>query len=148
MVNGEAVNMVVPGQYTDIQRKWSKDDVVTVELDMRGRVVRLGKLPENVAIVRGPVVLARDARLEGPSMEAMVTPLTDKNGYLNLETAGEKQGIWMLFKANFKPESYKEEGSQPVSVTLCDYASAGNTNDEHSRFRTWLPQLIDPSKMP
>ncbi len=147
-VNGEAVKEVLPGQYTDIQRKWSKDDLLTVELDMRGRVVRLGKLPENVAIVRGPIVLARDARLDGPSMQALVTPMADKNGYLNLEAAGEKPGIWMLFKANFKPESYKEEGSQPVSLTLCDYASAGNTNDEHSRFRTWLPQLIDPSKMP
>jgi uncharacterized protein len=147
-INGEALKEVLPGQYTDILRKWSKDDVLTVELDMRGRVVRLGKLPENVAIVRGPIVLARDARLDGPSMEALVTPMADENGYLNLEAAGEKPGIWMLFKANFKPESYKEEGSQPISLTLCDYASAGNTNDEHSRFRTWLPQLIDPSKMP
>lgn len=147
MVNGETVK-VIPGQYAEIQRKWSNNDAVILELDMRGRLVRSGKLPENIAIVRGPVVLARDARLPGPSMEAMVTPLPDKNGYLNLDTAGEMPGIWMLFKASFKPESYREEGSQPVTITLCDYASAGNTIDEHSRFRTWLPQLIDPSKLP
>jgi hypothetical protein len=148
-VNEEGSREVSPGQYAEIQRKWNKDDVIALELDMRGRVVRLGKLPENVAIVRGPVVLARDARLGGPSIEAIVTPMADKNGYLNLEASGENlPGIWMLFKAGFKPESYREEGSQPVSLTLCDYASAGNTNDEQSRFRIWLPQLINPSMMP
>lgn len=147
-VNGDAVNPVLPGQYAEIQRKWNSDDVVSLELDMRGRVVKIGNLPENIAILRGPVVLARDARLEGPSMEAIVTPLADKDGYLKLEGAGFKPGITMLFKASFKPESYREEGSQPIWITLCDYASAGNTGDEQSRFRTWLPQLIDPSKLP
>ena len=148
-VNGETEKGTVAGQYAVIQRKWNKGDVVSLELDMRGRVIRLGKVPENLAIVRGPVVLARDARLQGPPIDAIVSPVADKEGYLKLEPTGEtRQGIWMLFKATFRPESYKEEDSQPISLVLCDYASAGNTNDERSRFRIWLPQLIDPSKLP
>jgi DUF1680 family protein len=146
-VNGEPVTGIVPGENGAIRREWKSGDHISLELDMRGRIIRLGNLPENIAIVRGPVVLARDARLGGLPIVAILSPLTDKEGYINLEPAGQnQQGIRMLFKAVFKPESYKEEGSQPVSLILCDYASAGNTNDERSLFRVWFPQLIDPSK--
>jgi len=147
-VNGEQVSGIKAGQNAAIRREWKSGDVVGLELDMRGRVIRLGNKPENIAIVRGPVVLARDARLGGPAIDAVVAPVAGKEGFLNLEPADEKQpGIWMLFKAEFKPESYKEEGAKPVSLKLCDYASAGNTNNEKSRFRVWLTQLIDPSKI-
>lgn len=148
-VNGETFTGIVPGENTVIRREWKSGDQVSLELDMRGRVIRQGKLPVNLAIVRGPVVLARDARLGGPAVNAILSPVTDMEDYLTLEPAAQKQqGIRMLFKAVFKPESYREEGSQPVSVLLCDYASAGNTYDEHSWFRVWFPQLIDPAKLP
>ena len=148
-VNGEPVNGIDPGENAVIRHEWKSGDKVSLELDMRGRVIRMGNLPENIAIIRGPIVLARDARFSGPPIDAIVSPAADKDGYLKLEAVDEnRQGIWMQFKATFKPESYTEEGSQPVSLTLCDYASAGNTNDETSRFRVWLPQLINPSKLP
>lgn len=147
-VNSEIVKGITPGQYAVIQRKWNSGDIITLNLDMRGRVIKLGKLPENIAIVRGPIVLARDARLPDPVIDAVMSPAADSDGYINLELAGQNQkGIWMQFKATFKPESYKEEGSHPISLILCDYASAGNTCDEQSRFRVWFPQLLDPSKM-
>jgi len=144
-VNGELVKGTKAGQYPIIQRKWNNGDIVSLKLDMRGRVIKLGKQPENIAIVRGPIVLARDTRLLGPVIEAMVSPVTDKDGYISLELAKQnQQGLWMQFNATFRPESYKEGGSQPVSLVLCDYASAGNTIDERSRFRVWFPQLLDP----
>ncbi|MCE5344661.1 MAG: glycoside hydrolase family 127 protein [Bacteroidales bacterium] len=146
-VNGDPVNNIVPGKYAVIQRKWNSEDVVEMELDMRGRLIRIGDRPENMAIVRGPVVLARDARLSGPAMEAVISPIADKEGYITLEPAGQnQQGIWMKFGAKCVPESYKEEGAKPVQVVFCDYASAGNTNDERSYFRVWLPQLFDPKR--
>ncbi len=52
--------------------------------------------------------------------------------------------LWMEFSAPFISESYAEGGSTSISVTLCDYASAGNTNDDRSRFRVWFAQLLDP----
>ncbi len=147
-VNGESVSGIISGQYALIQRKWNTGDVIDLNLDMRGRIIRLGKLPENIAIVRGPIVLARDARLPGPVIDAVMSPVADKDGYMALELTGANQkGIWMQFKATFKPESYKEGGSHPIPLILCDYASAGNTCDEQSRFRVWFPQLLDPSKM-
>jgi len=145
-VNGEPVK-VVSGQYAEIRRTWKSGDTVSLVLDMRGRVEHIGKQPENIAIVRGPIVLSRDARLGGPNVDAIITPVADKDGYVKLEPAGENQkDIWMQFKAPFMLESYKEGINKPVSLSLCDYASAGNTNDESSWFRVWLPQPLDPKK--
>jgi len=145
IINGEPVTKVIPGQYAEVRRIWKTGDSISVVLDMRGRLIHLGKLPESIAIVRGPIVLARDARLGGPNVDATIKPVTDNDGYFKLEPAGVNQnGIWMGFKAPFMLESHKEAVNKPVSLLLCDYASAGNTNDETSWFRVWFPQSLDP----
>lgn len=144
--NSEPVK-VIPGQYAEIRRIWKSGDPISLILDMRGRVEHIGKQPENIAIVRGPIVLGRDARLGGPNVDAIIKPVLDKDGYVMLEPAGLNQnGIWLQFKALFMLESNKETAAKPVSLSLCDYASAGNTNDEKSWFRVWLPQPLDPRK--
>ncbi|GAC1312894.1 MAG: hypothetical protein NVSMB24_35300 [Mucilaginibacter sp.] len=146
-VNGQKIDKVTPGQYIEIRRTWKSGDVVKLSLDMRGRVVQIGKQPENIAIIRGPIVLTRDSRLGGINVDAAISPIVDKDGYMKLEPAGLNQGgIWMQFKGSFMRESYKEDGNKPISLLLCDYASAGNTFDGNSLFRVWLPQPFDPSK--
>ena len=148
-VNGETIEGVKAGAYAALKRTWNPGDRIILETDMRGRVVRMGQLPENVAIVRGPVVLARDARLGEPALESILTPVADKEGYVQLEPVKQTEpGIWMAFSAPFIPESYNEGGSEPVRVTLCDYASAGNTHEGYPHFRVWLPQLVDPRSVP
>lgn len=147
-VNGEAVKSVTPGEYVKVQRMWKSGDVVDMNLDMRGRIVKLGRVPQNLAILRGPVVLTRDARLAGPAIESVINPIADKEGYLKLEPSEQKNPeVWMAFKASFLSESYAEGGSKPISVELCDYASAGNSHEGHPIFRVWLPQLLDPREM-
>lgn len=146
-VNGQAIKGVIAGQYAIIQKEWKNGDQIGLELDMRGKVIQLTGQPENLAVVRGPIVLARDSRLHGPVADAWITPLTDKDGYLNLELiAQNQQGFCMQFKAICKSEPYGKEGDVEGPLIFCDYASAGNTYNEHSRFRTWYPQLIDPDK--
>lgn len=145
MVNGNPLSSLTPGQYTKVIRNWTKDDVITLDLDMRGRPVYMGTQSENFAILRGPITLARDMRLGGPNVDDALTILPNKDGFIELEPVGvNSNGFWMKFKASFKTESHKEGPNEPISVLLCDYASAGNTNSEASRFRVWLPQLIDP----
>ena len=41
-----------------------------------------------------------------------------------------------------------EQGLHDVKGKLffTDYSSAGNTWNEASRFRVWLPQILDPSR--
>lgn len=147
-VNGEAIKTVSAGENVKIQRLWKSGDVINLNLDMRGRVISLGEMPKNYAILRGPIVLTRDARLSGPSLESVVNPVKDKEGYIKLEPADTKNPeIWMAFKASFLTESYAEGGTKPVSVELCDYSSAGNSHNDHPHFKVWLPQLVDPREM-
>jgi DUF1680 family protein len=143
-INGEALTGIIAGQYLAINREWKPGDQILVSLDMRGRIVHLGELPENIAILYGPLVLARDARLGGSAIDEAARPVANKEGFIDLEPTGAKtNGIWLQFKAPFILESHKEAGSKPVSLVLCDYASAGNTHDETSHFRVWIPQLYD-----
>ncbi|MEO8173910.1 MAG: beta-L-arabinofuranosidase domain-containing protein [Sediminibacterium sp.] len=146
-INGEKFQDVVPGQYAEIKRNWKSGDMISVTLDMRARLMELGSPQRNIAIVRGPVVLARDARLGGANVDEPAKPVVNKEGYLALEPAGlNMNGAWMQFKASFILESHKEGANKPVSLLLCDYASAGNTYNDSSRFRIWIPQLFDPMK--
>jgi uncharacterized protein len=146
-VNDQPVADLIPGKYAEISRVWRQGDIVKLTLDMRGRVLRIGGVLENLAIVRGPVVLTRDARLGTPHVDETIKPIVDKDGFVDLKPAGiNQEGIWMKYKSLFKIESYKEGNNNPVDITLCDYASAGNTLDVNSWFRVWLPQSIDPTK--
>lgn len=139
---------LTPGAYARIRADWGTDRVVRIRLDLRGRVLRLGENPEFVALQRGPLVLARDARLGGPNVDEALTPALDRDGYLPLEVVPSTD-FWLVVEAPFVVGSYLEgHRGKPVSVPLGDYASAGSTYDERSRFRVWLPQLIDPEKTP
>lgn len=146
-VNGTLQSNVQPGQYFSIQRSWKTNDSIRISLDMRGRILSSGDKNQYAAIVRGPVVLARDARLGGPG-DAMPLNIVSKDGYVDLKPVKDgKHNIWMQFYTAAYPESYREGPPEPVQLLLCDYASAGNTNDDASRFRVWLPKLIDPVKL-
>jgi DUF1680 family protein len=144
-VNDTAVNNVQPGSYVRLKRVWKTGDKISLELDLRGRVIKTGTTT-STAIIRGPIVLARDSRFEGAGLTAVMTPYADKNGFINLTEVANTTGddILLLYKATFVPEAYTEKGPAGVSLTLCDYASAGNGN-QFSFFQVWSPQLIIPT---
>jgi DUF1680 family protein len=115
-VNGSDVS-VRPGTYVVlIAAKTAR-----LKLDMRGRVVRSND-DGYTAIVRGPLVLARDARL-GQSIDDPIPQMAD--GQMELRPAAAPDGMLAAFTAK--------------DLRLCDYASAGNSWDQNSRFRVWMP---------
>jgi DUF1680 family protein len=141
----EAISGFSAGEYLTMKRRWNSGDEIDLDLDMRGRVIRLGENPENIAICRGPIVLARDTRLGGPVIDAWITPDSDKEGYINLElTELNQNNIWMKFKLMGKAESLNIDNNKSEPLFFCDFASAGNTYNAESRFRVWLPQMLDP----
>ena len=141
-VNGQEQPGVRAGEFYLIKKKWSAKDVITVEFDMRGRVQKRGESPKFTAIERGPIVLARDSRLSGPSLVTITTPVLNKEGFIDLKPFSNTNDgdYWMQFTARFLPESYTETGATPIEIGLCDYASAGNGKTK-SVFAVWLPQL-------
>ncbi|WP_214070941.1 beta-L-arabinofuranosidase domain-containing protein [Mucilaginibacter sp. dw_454] len=145
IVNGTEINGLQPGSYAKIKRTWKTGDKITLEVDMRGRVVQTGTSFQSAAIVRGPLVLARDTRFESTALTAVLRPVADKNGYIDLTNLPDNTNddILLLCKARFIPESYTEVPKGPVDITLCDYASAGN-GTQHSFYAVWWPQLFHP----
>jgi hypothetical protein len=58
-VNGKAVAYTAhPSSYIDITRVWKKGDVVELVLPMHNTIVRLPNVPDYIAFMHGPIVLA------------------------------------------------------------------------------------------
>jgi len=58
-VNGKAVSTESgPGSYVCIDRKWKKGDVVEIVFPMANRVEHLPNVPQYVALMHGPILLA------------------------------------------------------------------------------------------
>lgn len=145
LINNVPVSNIVSGEYLRVNRNWKDGDLMSIDFDMNGKLHKIGNSSEYVAITRGPIVLARDERLGDPSLSAILTPIANVNGFIELSKADVlNKDIWMTFSAKFIPESYAEFGAEPVKVLFCDYASAGNTMNTYPFFRVWLQQLYDP----
>jgi hypothetical protein len=144
---GHPAGPPVPGTLANIRRKWSPGDEITLVNDMRGRVITLGTSPVCKAILSGPIVLARDARLGGPNVDDLIAPVTDSAGYFALEPVSQKdKGMWIEYKGNFQVESDNAGQLNKEAIPLCDYASAGKTYDDRSWFRVWLEQYFNPAR--
>ena len=137
-----------PGTYLSIDRTWTAGDKISLTLDMHCRLVHpLAGCPEVdkdfQALVRGPLVLARDKRLGGDVEEAEDIP-TDADGCVNLAPMAATVGAVVQFAV---PTT--QGGSFPV----IDFASSGNTWDARSERVTWIPRsgkvtLPRPERLP
>jgi DUF1680 family protein len=131
LVNGEPQPGVVPGTYLPLARTWRAGDVVVLNLDLRPRIIRAPGMPRLFALARGPVVLARDRRLD-PALDQPANALLAGNDPpLDLLPAAAHPATWMGFS------TVLAGGGR---VDLCDFASAGNTWGPDSRYRVWFDQ--------
>lgn len=131
-VNGVSVGEISTG-YLKIEREWNNEDIVDIELDVRVRTFRCegieGSGHKHVALIKGPVVLARDARL-GEKIDTIVDILENKDGCVDVlpsKTAGFYTN--MEYKVPLKDGSY---------ITMIDYASAGKTWTHESQMTAWM----------
>ena len=143
-VNGVLVEGVKAGAYQKITRKWTMGDKILLQLDMRGRMMALNG---HQAIMRGPILLARDTRFsDGFVDEAAV--VQQNNSLVDLAPEEKKpEHIWMSFTAPLVLGTDLEGDYQtPRQVHFCDFASAGNTWTNDSRYRVWIPQTLNVMK--
>ncbi len=143
-INGIEIAGITPGTYKKITRIWYKSDKVVIKMDLTGRLMALNGYQ---AIVRGPVVLARDKRFgDGFIYESAV--VKDKNGKVDLIPSGKKPAnVWMSFTAPLILGTNLEgDSGNPLQVSFCDFASAGNTWGEDSRYIVWIPQTLNVMK--
>ncbi|MGA7720628.1 MAG: beta-L-arabinofuranosidase domain-containing protein [Ignavibacteriaceae bacterium] len=64
-LNGQKIKCK-PGTYAEINRIWSAGDEINMNLDLRGRVIPAPSGAPQVAIMRGPILLALDNRFVSP----------------------------------------------------------------------------------
>jgi len=69
-VNGK-LQTFKPGTYCKINRKWKANDKVVFYPDLRGRLVPAPSGAPQIAVMRGPVVLAIDNRMVKPADDAV-----------------------------------------------------------------------------
>jgi hypothetical protein len=143
-INGVRVTEISPGTYKKITRLWNKSDKVVLTLDLTGRVITQGGYQ---AIIRGPVVLARDSRFnDGFIYESAA--IKEKDAKVELMPSVKKPaGVWMSFTAPLVLGTDLEgEYRNPRQINFCDFASAGNTWGEDSRYRVWIPKTLNVMK--
>jgi len=144
-VNGVPRAEIEPGSYARMSRIWNKGDKIIFKADVTGHLIDLNGYQ---AVVRGPVVLARDTRfVDGDVDEAAVINHDDNIVYL--KPADHKpENVWMAFTAPMVLGTNLEgESRNPHQVHLCDFASAGNTWREDSRYRVWIPRTLNVMNM-
>ena len=132
---------VQPGTYAKIRREWSGGDRVELALDMRASILDAPDGNGQVALKRGPLVLAFDNRLTPPEKDA-VAVIRRNEGTSKIDVkpnvnAAKKAGVWMAFDVPFLVNG------KNYTLTMCDYASAGNKWSAKNVFRTWFPQPLN-----
>ena len=142
-VNGQAEKVAMHGWHI-ITRNWRAGDKITLQLDMRGRVETLNHCQ---AVVRGPVVLARDSRFGDGYVDESLA-IQSAGGYVELQPVETPDFAWMAFSMQAVQGTDMEGNGKPLPVRLCDFGSAGNTWSKSDRYRVWLPQTLNVMKTP
>lgn len=138
-VNGEKVAGTAEKGYLSLNRKWNNGDVVKIKFDMPARLVKQNDCD---AVVRGPIVLARDSRFKSGDVDEVVN-IPNKNGIVDIKPSTAPGWAWMSFKVPvILGVDYIDYG-KPVEVDFCDFASAGNSWVHGERYRVWLPEAYD-----
>lgn len=133
-----------PGTHAKLQRTWKNGDRVKLTLDLRGRILEAPDGNGQLAIARGPVVLACDSRLTPPDFSAILRLDRSTYPFIQLRPnpkAAARIGAWEAFDVPFAVNN------RTRWLTLCDFASAGNAWTSDNRYRTWLPQPVWMGKL-
>jgi DUF1680 family protein len=141
LINGTPSGGIVPGTYHKITRQWTKGDKISLKFDLTPHLLVLNGYQ---AITRGPVVLARDARFADRDVDEAAV-IQSKGSIVDLKPVQNKPAeVWMAFTAPVVLGTNLEgEFKSPRMVGFCDFASAGNTWEEGSRYRVWLKTTLN-----
>ena len=136
-VNGETMEAVA-GTYAEINREWSPGDQIELSLDMRCRILDAPRGSNRAgdhfqALVRGPVVLARDENLDANYNEPV--SVISENGFVDIVAEPVTiPGTKMQFRVP----------TTSGDISMVDYASVDNWKGKH--ICTWLPLPVEPAR--
>lgn len=128
-VNEEEQKGVCRGTFFELHRSWKEGDSIRISLEFGARLVYGMENPEDpgsrrhVAVLYGPLALARDRRLgtEG-------TPVRAGEGKISLSAAESGIPCQCCFNVNLGGEEFR----------MVDYASAGKSWRRDSQMEVWM----------
>ncbi len=131
-----------PGTYAVLERDWSPGDHIAMTLDLRGRSIAAPSGAPQLALMRGPIVLALDDRMV-KAQDTAVRLETDADGYIELKPSATKPNdIWMSFDVPFAVNPSHFFNHHKITLAMCDFSSAGNQWSDKNLYRVWLPQPL------
>lgn len=142
-VNGQDTG-VKPGAtgYAELPtREWKSGDVVSIHFDLSTRIVSQDGC---LAAVRGPIVLARDARFNDGDIDE-VAAIPTKDGVAQATTFS-CPWAWIAVKIPVILGVDYEQHGAAVETSFCNFSSAGNSWERADRYRVWLPQIYNTTK--
>jgi DUF1680 family protein len=145
-VNDEDAANIDQG-YAKVERQWQDGDIICINIDLGCRVYdaplgsnRLGD--DFVAVMRGPILLARDRRLGEDIYEKV------SFWHLDLEPRKQQKRVreydtepeYILVEPGIDALMQIKVRTDKGYINMIDYQSAGITWDERSEFASWLPR--------
>ncbi|NLN04894.1 MAG: hypothetical protein GX166_08785 [Clostridiaceae bacterium] len=145
-VNDEDAANIDQG-YAKVERQWQDGDIICINIDLGCRVYdaplgsnRLGD--DFVAVMRGPILLARDRRLGEDIYEKV------SFWHLDLEPRKQQKRVreydtepeYILVEPGIDALMQIKVRTDKGYINMVDYQSAGITWDERSEFASWLPR--------
>ena len=98
------------------------------------------------AVVRGPLVFARDSRFNDGDVDECAVIQCDANGIVQATLAEQTDGsfAWLTLNVPMILGSDLENATNKAvkNIRFCDFASAGNDWQHSSRYRVWIPETL------
>lgn len=148
-VNGEAQHGLRRGGYLYLHRKWKEGDKVSIDFDLKAKVVEQDR---HQAVTYGPLVFARDSRfMDGYVDECAVIP-HDAKGEVEAvphETRNDSFAwVTMEVPMVLGTDLENAENKAVRRIRFCDFASAGDDWDPAGRYRVWIPKTHNQMSEP
>ncbi len=133
--------------YLDLKKKKGTVDL-SIDYHIATTVEELNGMQ---AVVRGPIVFARDSRFNDGDVDECCNIITSENG--SIETNFVNPGnefSWLTIEVPMVLGTDLEdpENRKGRMVKLCDFGSAGNDWDKDGRYRVWLVKTLHVMHQP
>lgn len=145
IINDREASQPAAGAYHLIDRLWKDNDLICLTLDLQPRWQQQpADHHRHVAVMRGPLVLARDQRWDSADVDEPAKPVPEQGEWV-LHPITTLPRCWFACTVSCTLGGFQEmEFGRPRNLALVDYASAGSTWNRESRFRVWWPLALNP----
>ena len=110
------------------------------------RIKKVVKLNNSQAIVRGPLLFARDSRFNDGDIDECATIKCNNQGVIQAKIKKNKTGtfpwITLTVPAVLGTDLENVENKTPKLINFCDFSSSGNDWNPNGRYRVWIPQKV------